>query len=129
MSAPIVGCEIDSFEKMLKEHPKLLLYFKQEGCGSCVDFEQTLKEISPQLKDLEVAAVDLSEGEEPCGNLADKHAVKVTPTIFFYENGVKKTVWYPSTDKQDVKAQLMKFAGAEKKGVIKGMPLPSSWEL
>ncbi len=121
-------CSTDSMEKILKEHPKLLLYFKRDDCEYCQKFEENLKVVTPSIpKDIEVAAVDLGADKE-CDELANRHDVKGTPTLAYYENGVLKEKFIPPGDADEVRAKLSALSQPKQK-LLQMTPLPSSWDL
>jgi len=102
-----LSCSTESVDKLLKEHPKILLLFKQEGCQPCEDYSNIVKEINNQLKDLEIAEVEIGKGEMDCEAFADKLEVIGTPTLIYYENGQKVKRWQPTGDKELDKAALL----------------------
>lgn len=123
---PAHPCSIDSVSLILKGHPKLILYYKQQGCVHCQKFEENLKIVGPSIpKEIEIAAVELGT-EKECDELADRHDVKGTPTLAYYENGVLKEKFIPPGDVTEVRAKINALLQPKP---LQMTPLPSSWEL
>tara|TARA_Y100000310_G_C20590492_1_gene767749 strand:- start:772 stop:1341 length:570 start_codon:yes stop_codon:yes gene_type:complete len=110
MSTATESCSRDSFQKVIQEHDRLLILFRQKGCMPCDNYAQLVKGESPNLKDVEVAEIDLGEGEMDCERLADEHQVARTPTLVYYEGGQKKRSWVPSGVPETDRQQLMDLA-------------------
>lgn len=81
-SAPLVATD-ETFEQLLRDHPRLLVDFWAAWCGPCRVVGPVLDAISQSRSDVRIAKLDVDANPR----IAGRFSVSSIPTMIFFREG------------------------------------------
>ena len=102
----VVGaCDLNTLNRLKETHKSgFLLLVSQEGCAECDEMKKVLEETVKDKKPIVEAPFE----DADCKTLAEQLDVKVSPTVFYYEEGKEPVKIEPDGKRtwDDVRKQL-----------------------